>query len=147
MNTETDRTFAFNCLSHVFLICSYLSCLWRYLPPELYLNISRETVCHAVHTLEQHQVFLCHCRVTLLQNAPNCRAIHSSKAVGEPPFHLGASVFFALKEAVYSARMDAGLSGYFVLDAPCTSERLRMACVDDITRSYAPDTLRPKISC
>ncbi len=26
------------------------------------------------------------------------------QAVGEPPFHLGASVFFALKEAVYAAR-------------------------------------------
>jgi xanthine dehydrogenase molybdopterin-binding subunit B len=26
------------------------------------------------------------------------------QAIGEPPFHLGASVFFALKEAVYAAR-------------------------------------------
>ena len=38
-------------------------------------------------------------RVTLLADAP-CRRTpqaHSSKAVGEPPFFLGASVFFALK--------------------------------------------------
>lgn len=50
-------------------------------------------------------------RVALLHDAPNARAIHSSKAVGEPPFHLGACVFFALKEAVYAARKDAGLAG------------------------------------
>lgn len=37
-----------------------------------------------------------------------CRAV---QAVGEPPFHLGAAVFFALKDAVYVARADAGLTG------------------------------------
>ena len=49
-------------------------------------------------------------RVTLLHNAPNHRTpqVHSSKAVGEPPFFLGTSVFFALKEACYAARSDAG---------------------------------------
>ena len=38
-------------------------------------------------------------RVTLLRDAPCKRTpqAHSSKAVGEPPFFLGASVFFALK--------------------------------------------------
>ena len=38
-------------------------------------------------------------RVTLLRDAPCTRTpqAHSSKAVGEPPFFLGASVFFALK--------------------------------------------------
>jgi xanthine dehydrogenase molybdopterin-binding subunit B len=38
-----------------------------------------------------------------------CRAHNTAltcctQAVGEPPFHLGASVFFALKDAVYAAR-------------------------------------------
>ena len=47
-------------------------------------------------------------RVRLLENVPNTRAVHSSKAVGEPPFHLGASVLFALKDAIYAARKDAG---------------------------------------
>lgn len=40
-------------------------------------------------------------RVTLLRDAP-CRRtpqVHSSKAVGEPPLFLGASVFYALKVA------------------------------------------------
>ena len=38
-------------------------------------------------------------RVTLLADAPCKRTpqAHSSKAVGEPPLFLGASVFFALK--------------------------------------------------
>jgi len=38
-------------------------------------------------------------RVTLLRDAPCARTptVHSSKAVGEPPLFLGASVFFALK--------------------------------------------------
>ena len=38
-------------------------------------------------------------RVTLLRDAPCKRTpqAHSSKAVGEPPLFLGASVFFALK--------------------------------------------------
>ncbi len=49
-------------------------------------------------------------RITLLHNAPNRRTpqVYSSKAVGEPPFFLGTSVFFALKEACYAARKDAG---------------------------------------
>eukprot|EP00775_Hariotina_reticulata_P012370 gene12370-12505_t len=86
-------------------------------------------------------------RVTLLQNTPNPRAVHSSKAVGEPPFHLGAAVFFALKDAVYAARAAAGHTGWFNLDAPATPERLRMACADEITAPYAPQDLQPLMSC
>lgn len=69
------------------------------------------------------------------------------QAVGEPPFHLGASVFFALKDAVYAAREAAGHTGWFVLDAPATPERLRMLCADHITAPYAAPDIRPKISC
>ncbi|GMH39295.1 hypothetical protein BSKO_07193 [Bryopsis sp. KO-2023] len=67
-------------------------------------------------------------RVSLLKNSANPRVIHSSKAVGEPPFLLAQSAFFALKEAVYTSREEAGLQGWFRLDAPCTPERLRLAC-------------------
>ena len=42
--------------------------------------------------------------VSLLRNAPNTKAIHSSKAVGEPPLFLAVSVFFAIKHAVAAAR-------------------------------------------
>ncbi|MEW5306011.1 MAG: hypothetical protein WDW36_008516 [Sanguina aurantia] len=86
-------------------------------------------------------------RVSLLTDAPNARAVHSSKAVGEPPLFLGASVFFALKEAVYSARADAGHPGWFQLDSPATGERLRMLCADHITAPYAAHDIRCKISC
>ncbi|KAK9811378.1 hypothetical protein WJX72_002855 [[Myrmecia] bisecta] len=88
-------------------------------------------------------------RVSLLANSTNERLqmVHSSKAVGEPPFFLGASVFFALKEAVYAARKDAGHEGWFAMDSPATPERLRMACADHLTATYAAPDLMPKISC
>ncbi len=88
-------------------------------------------------------------RVALLRNAPCHRTpeVHSSKAVGEPPFYLGASVFWALKEAVYAARCDAGVEGYFHLDAPATPERLRMACMDGIAAGLVDKDFVAKISC
>jgi xanthine dehydrogenase/oxidase len=63
--------------------------------------------------------------------------VHSSKGIGEPPLFLGAAVMLALKEAVYAARGDAGLTGHFPLSSPATSERLRMACGDALARRYA----------
>ncbi|CAG8481826.1 9875_t:CDS:10, partial [Acaulospora colombiana] len=35
---------------------------------------------------------------------PNLKTIHSSKGVGEPPLFLGSSVFFAIRDAIKSAR-------------------------------------------
>lgn len=43
-------------------------------------------------------------RVHLLKNEANPKALHSSKAVGEPPLFLAASVFFAIRDAIKSAR-------------------------------------------
>ena len=63
----------------------------------------------------------------------NVRAVYSSKAVGEPPLFLAASVFFAIKDAIRYARKDAGHQGTFRLEAPSTAERIRMACKDEIT--------------
>ncbi|VVC38233.1 Oxidoreductase, molybdopterin binding site,Aldehyde oxidase/xanthine dehydrogenase,FAD-binding [Cinara cedri] len=71
--------------------------------------------------------------VSLLKGSENPRAVYSSKAVGEPPLFLSASIFFAIKNAVYSAREDAGITDYFRLDAPATVEKIRMACNDNIT--------------
>ena len=86
-------------------------------------------------------------RVGLLRDAPCHRTpmVHSSKAVGEPPFFLGTSVFWALKDAVYSARKEAGVEGWFQLDSPCTPEKLRMACVDGII--VHDKEFRAKMSC
>ncbi|GMF37068.1 unnamed protein product [Phytophthora fragariaefolia] len=72
--------------------------------------------------------------VWLQSNQKNKFAVHSSKAVGEPPLFLGSSAFFAVKEAIYSARADAGLHGYFELRSPVTPERARMACADEMLK-------------
>jgi len=42
-------------------------------------------------------------RIDLLENAPCKGTIHSSKAVGEPPFMLGLSVWLAIKDAISAA--------------------------------------------
>jgi xanthine dehydrogenase/oxidase len=72
-------------------------------------------------------------RVRLLSDSHNPFAVHSSKGVGEPPFYLGTSVFFAIKDAVASARADVGIQGFFQLSLPATVERIRMACRDAFT--------------
>ncbi len=79
---------------------------------------------------DQPEVF----NVSLLEDADNPFAVHSSKAVGEPPFFLGTSVFYAIKDAVRSARRanDGGKEKYFEMRLPATSERIRMYINDEI---------------
>ncbi|XP_038073974.1 xanthine dehydrogenase/oxidase-like [Patiria miniata] len=76
--------------------------------------------------------------VSLLTRAPNPFAVCSSKAIGEPPLFLAASVFFAIKDAIQSARDDAGVPGTLKLDSPATAERIRMACQDQFTKQFPP---------
>ncbi len=71
--------------------------------------------------------------VSLLEDADNPVAVHSSKAVGEPPFFLGSCVFYAIKDAVGSFRtQSAGSEDYFEFRMPGTSERIRMMANDAI---------------
>lgn len=84
--------------------------------------------------------------VSLLKGAPNKNAIHSSKAVGEPPFFLASSVFFAIKDAIIAARAEAGYNDWFPFDNPATPERIRMACTDEFTSRFANSDFRPKLS-
>mmetsp|Transcript_4472 Transcript_4472/g.11222 ORF Transcript_4472/g.11222 Transcript_4472/m.11222 type:complete len:1333 (-) Transcript_4472:294-4292(-) len=77
-------------------------------------------------------------RVKLFADAPNRRTIFSSKGVGEPPLNLAISVYAAIKDAIYAARKDNGLSGHFRLDTPATGERIRLACGDPLLRQFAP---------
>lgn len=77
--------------------------------------------------------------VSLLKGAPNPRTIYSSKAVGEPPLFLASSAFFAIKEAIKSARKDANIVGGFRFDSPATVEKIRMACVDQFTSQVGSD--------
>ncbi|KAM9820644.1 xanthine dehydrogenase/oxidase [Neosynchiropus ocellatus] len=76
--------------------------------------------------------------VSLLRNAPHDRAIFASKAVGEPPLVLAASVFFAIKDAICAARAESGISGPFRLDSPASAERIRNACCDRFTKMCPP---------
>uniref|UniRef100_W5NFP8 Xanthine dehydrogenase/oxidase n=1 Tax=Lepisosteus oculatus TaxID=7918 RepID=W5NFP8_LEPOC len=76
--------------------------------------------------------------VSLLRDTPNAKAIFSSKAVGEPPLFLAASVFYAIKDAIAAARAESGFTGPFRLDSPATPERIRNACVDTITKLCPP---------
>ena len=62
------------------------------------------------------------------------RSIQSSKGVGEPPLFLGATVFFALREAVKAAREMNGVKEPLVLDSPAPAERLRLAVGDDLVK-------------
>ena len=59
------------------------------------------------------------------------------QAVGEPPLFLGASVAFAIRDAIAYVRREAGESECFTLDSPVTCERIRMACTDHITKQVA----------
>lgn len=85
-------------------------------------------------------------KVSLLKDAPNPRAIHSSKAVGEPPFFLASTVLFAIKDAIIAARAEEGYNDWFPLDNPATPERIRMTCIDDFTKEFAGLDYRPKLS-
>ncbi len=58
--------------------------------------------------------------VALYENENREDTIYRSKAVGEPPFMLGISAFFALSDALRG-------EDYIALDAPATAERLLMA--------------------
>uniref|UniRef100_A0A673LHN0 xanthine dehydrogenase n=1 Tax=Sinocyclocheilus rhinocerous TaxID=307959 RepID=A0A673LHN0_9TELE len=77
-------------------------------------------------------------KVSLLRDTPNEKAIFSSKAVGEPPLFLAASVFYAIKDAIIAARAESGLTGPFRLDSPATPERIRNACEDKFTKLCPP---------
>ncbi len=60
------------------------------------------------------------------------KTIQSSKGVGEPPLFLGATVFFAIRDAIASARQDNGLEGPWNLFSPATPERIRLAIGDPL---------------
>ncbi|KAL6501479.1 xylitol dehydrogenase [Orobanche gracilis] len=80
------------------------------------------------------------------QGAPNPKAIHSSKAVGEPPFFLASAVFFAIKDAIIAARAEVGLSDWFCLENPATPGRIHMDCVYEFTKPFIDSDSHPKLS-
>lgn len=72
-----------------------------------------------------------------LMDRSNKRAVHSSKGIGEPPYFLACSAFFAIRNAVLAAREDNGISkaNYLRMNLPATSERIRMSCGDSIANA------------
>ncbi|KAE8580253.1 hypothetical protein XENTR_v10024373 [Xenopus tropicalis] len=77
--------------------------------------------------------------VYLLASSNNPYTIYSSKGVGETALFLGCSVFFAIKDAIDSARAERGLSKDFTLNSPAGPERIRMACSDYLTNMIPKD--------
>jgi hypothetical protein len=75
-------------------------------------------------------------RIYLLGDAPNNKAVHSSKAIGEPPFFTASSAFFATRNAIAAARQEhANDDNFFIVNSPLTPERIRMACGDTLSKS------------
>jgi len=75
-----------------------------------------------------------------LSDTDNKFAVHSSKAVGEPPFFMGAAAYFAINNAVDAARDENKDPAFFTMDLPATSERIRMACGDNIASRLCMQT-------
>ncbi|MEZ8824618.1 xanthine dehydrogenase molybdopterin binding subunit [Vibrio amylolyticus] len=70
-------------------------------------------------------------RTHLLENRSNPEdTVFNSKAVGEPPFMLGMSVWSALKDAIASVAVEGAIPK---LDTPATPERVLMA-VQEVTK-------------
>jgi xanthine dehydrogenase/oxidase len=57
----------------------------------------------------------------------NPNELFSAKEVGEPPLVLATSVFFAIKNAIRASRIERGLPGLFVFDAPASVAAVRQA--------------------
>ncbi|XP_056392201.1 aldehyde oxidase 1-like isoform X2 [Hyla sarda] len=77
--------------------------------------------------------------VSLLASSKNPYTIYSSKGLGETALFLGSSVYFAIKDAVDSAREERGLPKIFTLNSPVTPEKIRMACEDHLTKMIPRD--------
>jgi len=67
--------------------------------------------------------------VTLLKDSGNPKAVYSSRGIGEPPLLLSSAVFFAIRNAIKSARADAGLPSDFAFDSPATVSKILLACI------------------
>ena len=64
----------------------------------------------------------------------NLQTIERSRGVGEPPLFMGSSVFFAIRDALRSARAGHGVTDVLSLQSPATPERIRVSCADPIIK-------------
>ncbi|XP_076232212.1 xanthine dehydrogenase/oxidase [Calliopsis andreniformis] len=64
------------------------------------------------------------------RNAPNLLTVLRSKATGEPPFCMSFAVPLAIRNAIDSARKDAGNNDpWYRLDGPVVTERILLNCL------------------
>jgi len=62
---------------------------------------------------------------SLLKDSPNPAGIRGSKLCAEPAMGLVSSLYFAVKNAIYAARADAGLGDdWFMLNLPATPQNI-----------------------
>ena len=64
----------------------------------------------------------------------NLRTIQRSRGVGEPPLFMGATVFFAIRDALKAARQEWGDTSVLSLRSPATPERIRISCSDPLVK-------------
>lgn len=64
--------------------------------------------------------------IDLIENNSNTQNVHRSKAVGEPPFLLGTSVFTAIKNAIYYRKKNT-----VSICSPATNERILMELINE----------------
>jgi xanthine dehydrogenase/oxidase len=76
--------------------------------------------------------------VTLLDNAYNNAGILGSKATGEPCLVISNSIYFAVKMAIASARVDAGDGSYFPLSVPSVVDVRQQAAMVSPSRFVLP---------
>ncbi|PHN03658.1 molybdopterin cofactor-binding domain-containing protein [Flavilitoribacter nigricans] len=87
---------------------------WRYKPPAI-----------TTIPLELNTYLYPRDRSSEIPENPN--GLISSKEIGEPPLVLATSVFFAIKDAIRSSRVERKKSGLFRFDAPATVQEVRRA--------------------
>ncbi|BET01357.1 Xanthine dehydrogenase [Nesidiocoris tenuis] len=68
-------------------------------------------------------------RISLAKDAPNPNGVLRSKSTGEPPICLAFSAVLALRQAIDSARKDAGLPReWYKIDQPCSPQVAFLLC-------------------
>ena len=78
--------------------------------------------------------------ITFMKNARNDSGILGSKAVGEPPYIIANSLYFATKMAIASARRDDNKNEFLELDVPASVAVRHSACSVNPSRFIMPNS-------
>lgn len=71
--------------------------------------------------------------ITLLNSDNTTKGnVFGSKMSGEPAMCVGLAGFYAVKDAIYAARSDAGTNGWFQMDSPASVDAIQQACLVDL---------------